>query len=126
MKEPPKAGVLLVDDVVEMRYLLRILLANVTRCHVIGEAENGEEAVALARTLQPDIVVLDVQMPRMNGLEALPLIKQAVPHARVIVYSSRPDAASAAMELGAFRYLEKGTDPMQVPAAVRDAVGADA
>ena len=126
MKQPPTAPVLLVDDVVEIRYLLRILLANVTRCHVAGEAENGREAIALAESIQPAVVILDVRMPQLSGLDALPEIRAVAPNAKVIVYSSEPSAEPRARELGAFRYLEKGTDPMAVAQAVRDALDEDA
>lgn len=59
-------SVLLVDDILEIRFLVRMLLANVMRCQVIAEAGNGAEAVELARELQPNIVVLDVEMPVMT------------------------------------------------------------
>src|SRR4051812_30100548 len=75
-----KKRVLLVDDVVEIRHLLRILLANVQFCQVVGEAEDGREAIELTQQLQPDVIVLDVQMPGMSGLEALPAIFEAAPH----------------------------------------------
>ena len=125
MKQPPTAPVLLVDDTVEIRYLLRILLANVTRCHVAGEAENGREAIELTRTLQPVVVVLDVQMPVLGGLDALPQILAAAPETKVIVYSSEPAARAKALELGAFRYLDKGGDPLVVAHAVREALDED-
>ena len=124
MTRLPTAGVLLVDDVVEFRYLVRILLANVTRCSIVGEAENGLEAVELAERLQPAIVGLDVGMPVMDGLDALPRIRDVAPAAKVIVYSSQPDCRDRALELGSFRYVEKGRDPALVIEAVREAVEA--
>ncbi len=117
--------VLLVDDVVEIRYLMRMLLANVRLCQVVGEAENGEQAIELAKRLQPDVVVLDLGMPILNGLEALPSILEAAPEARVIVYSSAdPALEREALELGAFDYIPKGNDPTLVVDAVREAARA--
>ncbi|MDP8910866.1 MAG: response regulator transcription factor, partial [Actinomycetota bacterium] len=114
--------VLLVDDIVEIRYLMRMLLANVRGCQVVAEAANGVEAVELAERVQPDIVVLDVQMPLLDGFAALPRILEAAPRAKVVVYSSaEPMREAEALRLGAFRYVQKGTDPTLVVDAVRDA-----
>ena len=100
-----------------------MLLANVRPCTIVGEAEDGTRAVELARELQPDIVILDVQMPLMGGLEALPKILEAAPDAKVIVYSSgEPALEEEMLELGAFRYVMKGKDPTLVVEAVRDAL----
>ncbi len=122
MSEPQVSTVLLVDDTVEIRYLLRILLANVRLCRVVAEAKDGQEAIELAERLQPDVIILDVEMPVLTGLEALPRIKEVSPASKVIVYSSHPEMNGEAMKLGAFRYLEKGKDPHDVVEAVRDAV----
>ena len=117
-----RARVLLVDDIVEIRYLLRMLLANVRLCQVVGEAEDGRRAVELSRELRPDVVVLDVNMPVLNGIEALPKILEVVPDARVIVYSSAdPALEGEALRRGAFRYLLKGRDPSAVVDVVREA-----
>ena len=125
MDELQEKSVLLVDDTVEVRYLLRILLANVTLAHVVGEAKDGREAVDRAERLQPDIVILDVQMPIMDGIEALGRIKEISPRSKVIIYSSHPEMEEEALRLGAFRYLEKGRDPQQIVDAVRDAILGD-
>ncbi len=123
MSEPSAKRILLVDDVVEIRYLLRMLLANVRLCQVVGEAEDGKGAVELAQELQPDVVILDVEMPVLDGFRALPMILQVAPGAKVIVYSSaEPAREREAFELGAFAYVQKGRDPMLVVDAVRDAL----
>ena len=114
--------VLLVDDTVEIRYLLRMLLANVTLCQVVAEAENGEEAIELARSLRPDVVILDMVMPVMDGRTALPRILEASPESKVLVYSSRPDVKEEVLRLGAVAYFEKGRDPQEIVRAVRDLV----
>ena len=78
---------------------------------VVGEAADGEDAVRLATELRPDLVLLDLAMPRMDGLQALPLIREAVPGVRVVVLSGFEDSVMAdrAVEAGASRYVEKGT-----------------
>lgn len=122
--EPPVYSALLVDDILEIRFLVRMLLANVMRCQVIGEAANGAQAVEIARELQPDIVVLDVEMPVMTGREALPKLLMASPASRVIVYSSEHEQSviDEVMGAGAFCFLHKGKDPMQIVDAVRSAL----
>ena len=122
MAEPSTRSVLIVDDTVEVRYLVRILLANVRLCHVVAEAKDGQEAIERATELQPDIVILDVEMPVMTGMEALPRIVEVSPGLKVIIYSSHPELEEEALRLGAFRYLEKGRDPHQVVDAVREAI----
>lgn len=83
--------VLLVDDTVEIRYLLRMLLANVASCQVVAEAENGSHAKDLAQRLRPDVVILDMSMPVMDGPAALPRILAASPETKVLMYSLRTD-----------------------------------
>lgn len=79
--------VLIVDDDAEYRQWLRVSLSTDTRFEVIGEAENGAEAVARASELAPDLVLMDILMPGMNGLEATTGINAACPDATVIVIS---------------------------------------
>ena len=124
---PELKCVLLVDDIVEIRYLVRMLLANVRGCQVVAEAENGAEAVELAERLQPHVVVLDVHMPVLDGFSALPRILEVAPGAKVIMYSSAdPVHEEEALRVGAFRYVQKGADPTLVVEAVREAVAVDA
>jgi len=77
---------------------------------VVGEAADGIEAVQQASELQPDLVMLDLAMPRMDGLQALPLLRAAVPGVRVIVLSgfNQSSLADKAMEAGADHYVVKG------------------
>ena len=102
--------VLLADDSVEFRGLLRILLARNPRFEIIGEADNGVEAVELTKELRPDVVLLDVAMPKMDGLQALPAIREALPGAKVVMLSafSASEMAQKASSRGASAYLEKG------------------
>jgi DNA-binding NarL/FixJ family response regulator len=113
--------VIVVDDELEIRYLVRILLANVRTCHVVAEGENGRDALELVEELRPEIVILDINMPVVDGLAALTAIRRIAPATRVIFYSSLPDAEEQALALGAFRYLNKGSDPQLLVQAVREA-----
>ena len=102
--------ILIVDDAEDIRMLLRLKLANQGSYDVVGEAVDGLDAVDRARELRPDLVLLDMAMPRMDGLQALPLIREAVPHVRVIVLSGFNQATleEEAMAAGADRYVVKG------------------
>ncbi len=109
--EDAKARVVLVDDNDGIRMMLGTLLALDGRFDVVGEAVNGKQGVAACNQTQPDLVVLDMEMPVLGGLAALPLIRQAAPGARVLVFSSHPDdMEQEVLERGASRYLVKGTD----------------
>ncbi|MET0840041.1 MAG: response regulator, partial [Marmoricola sp.] len=102
--------VLVVDDAEDLRMLLRARMETRNGLTVVGEAADGLAAVELASELQPDLVMLDLAMPRMDGLEALPLIRAAVPGVRVIVLSgfNQSTLAEKAIEAGADRYVVKG------------------
>ena len=101
---------LVVDDADDLRRLMRDRLERADGYTVVGEAADGVAAVELARELQPDLVLLDLAMPRMDGLEALPLIREAVPDVRVVVFSgfNQKTLAEKAMRAGADRYVVKG------------------
>ena len=92
-------------------------------CSVVGQAENGRDAVEVVRSQQPDVVLLDVAMPVMDGMEALPLIRTAAPRSRVILLTgfSNDEFQQRAMAGGAVAYLEKGTRPALLLDAVRAA-----
>jgi two-component system, response regulator PdtaR len=107
---PPRPRVLLADDHRGLRAALRGLLEE-TGFEVVGESGDGADAVALARMLQPDIVVIDVRMPVLNGLDAAKLIKDRRPATQVVVLSAfeSPELERQARDAGAFAYLDKGT-----------------
>ena len=102
--------VLIVDDAEDIRLLLRMRLARHGTIDVVGEAVDGLDAVDQARLLQPHLVLLDMAMPRMDGLQALPLIRAAVPDVRVIVLSgfNQGTLEREALAAGADRYVVKG------------------
>jgi DNA-binding NarL/FixJ family response regulator len=108
--------VLLADDTPEIRRLIRLNLELDGRFEIVGEAADGAEAVALAESLRPDAVILDLAMPVMDGLQAIPLILESCPASRILVLSgfdhSRMEAR--AREQGAHGYLEKGAAFVQI------------
>ena len=110
---PDWTRVLVVDDQASMRDLLRWTFEDDEQFRVVGEASGGREAVALARHYQPDLVLLDLAMPGVGGLEALPLIRAVAPHARIVVLSGLDptEVAEKAMSEGAVGYLCKGSGP---------------
>lgn len=120
-------SVLLVDDVPDLRLLVRMALESSGDFEVVAEGEDGIEAVELAELHQPDLVILDVSMPRQDGLEALPKLLAASPNSKVIILSGfqAERLSPLAHELGAISYLEKGVPPAQLVATAREAVGLD-
>ena len=102
--------VLIVDDAEDIRMLLRMKLNREDNFEVVGEAVDGVDAVDQARALQPHVVLLDMAMPRMDGLQALPLIREAVPDVRVIVLSgfNQSTLEQEALAAGADKYVVKG------------------
>src|SRR6478672_10019915 len=101
-------NVLIVDDDRASREGLRELFELRPNINVIGEAIDGEEAVNLADALHPDLVVMDVQMPRMDGLEATRQIKQRAPGIRVVLLTMYREYRAAALRSGADAFLVKG------------------
>jgi DNA-binding NarL/FixJ family response regulator len=121
-------GVLICDDVESMRVLLGVIVELRPGLRVVGEAEDGEQAIAEARRLQPDVILLDLSMPRRTGLDALPEIKRVAPDAKVIVVSGFVSSMLAADVLarGADRYIEKGVDPDTIAATIEEVATAHA
>jgi DNA-binding NarL/FixJ family response regulator len=115
--------VLLVDDHELVRDGLRMLLQSAEDIQVVGEAENGHQAVQEAIRLQPDVILLDLAMPVLNGIEAARQIAHEVPSARVLILSSYNDGhrLRQAVEAGASGYLMKETGSDNLLAAVRQA-----
>ena len=116
MQEPAPIRILLVDDQPLFRRAIASLIDGQPDLSVIGEAENGLQAVELARSLQPDLVVLDVDMPVMNGVEAVRLIREQVPAAKVVMLtvSENEDDLFDAVRYGAHGYLLKDLRPEQL------------
>ncbi len=117
-----KIGVFLVDDVVELRTLVRLALEEDPAIEVVGEAANGREGVQGVGETQPDVVLLDLSMPDMDGLEALPLMRERAPNTRLVVLSGHEAGRVSleALDQGASRYLNKAADFEAILAAVHE------
>jgi len=118
-----KITVLLADDHAIVREGLRALLENEADIEVVGEADDGRQAVQLTKKLLPAVVVIDIAMPLLNGLEATRQILKAVPATRVLVLSAHRDDeyVDEVIRLGAAGYLIKQTSSHVLPKAIREA-----
>lgn len=116
-----KIRLLLVDDQMIIRQGLRSLLEAKPDLEVVGEAENGQQAIAQVETLQPDVVLMDVRMPIMDGVAATRVICQQFSPTKVLVLTTfdDDDYVSQAMQLGAKGYLLKDTHSDDLAAAIR-------
>jgi PAS domain S-box-containing protein len=108
---PGTPTIVIVDDAAEVRALVRTRLRLSRRIEVVGEGADGAEAVALAAEHRPDLLLLDVSMPGIDGLEALPRVLEASPETRVVMYSGFTEEmlARRSRDLGAAAFLEKST-----------------
>src|SRR5688572_28853841 len=114
--------VLVVDDVPDLRRIFRLVLEADGRFQVVGEAGDGEEAVKLAGDLRPDVIVLDLAMPRMDGMSAIPLLHQASPGIRILVLSGfeNEKLAERAVAACATAFLTKGTRPSEIASTLHE------
>ena len=117
-----RISVLLADDHAVFREGLRALLEAEADIEVVGEAKNGRQAMKLAQKLRPDVVLMDICMPLLNGLEATRMILSTLPRTKVIILSAHGDDGyvERAIELGAVGYLLKQSCARQLPKAIRD------
>jgi DNA-binding NarL/FixJ family response regulator/class 3 adenylate cyclase len=119
--------VLLVDDHAVVRRGLRGFLELIKDFEVVGEAENGREGVAAAERLAPDVVLMDLLMPEMSGLEAIAAIKEAHPEIEIVAVTSfiEEEKVTSALEAGASGYLLKDAEAEEVAQAIRAAYGGE-
>jgi DNA-binding NarL/FixJ family response regulator len=109
--DPPPFTVVVVDDTHDLRSLWRLMLEGDARFDVVAEAANGHSGVVAAERHQPDLVLLDIAMPVMDGLQALSLIRHGAPRSTVVMLSSfsrDSTQAARAMALGAHGFVRKG------------------
>ena len=116
-----KIRILLADDHGIVRQGFRMILAAQPDMEILGEASNGREAVELAEKLQPDVVVMDVAMPELNGIEATRRLATSAPHTRVLALSMHKDSVYVReiLKAGARGYLLKDAFDRDLVAAVR-------
>lgn len=107
-----KIKIVLADDHVLVRNGIKAMLESDAEIDVVGEAGNGSEALETAKALRPDILVLDIRMPLMNGLEAAAKIKDYAPHVKAVILSMHDseEYVLEALDAGAYGYLLKDTD----------------
>ncbi|HEY7348628.1 MAG TPA: response regulator transcription factor [Ktedonobacterales bacterium] len=112
--------ILIADDHPLFRDGVRTLLQSVQETEVVGEASTGEEAIAQAAALQPDVILMDLHMPGLNGIEATRAILHTSPHIGILVLTmfEEDDSVFAAMRAGARGYLLKGADQAEILRAI--------
>jgi CheY-like chemotaxis protein len=120
------ASILIVDDDAELRLLLRVTLSDLGH-EIVAEAADGRQGVAYAAQLQPDAIILDLAMPALDGLAALPMFAEVAPTTPVIVLTADTDDQTAARvrALGAFSLLTKPTTMARLAELLDDATSAD-
>ena len=113
--------VLIVDDHALLRAGLRSRLEREPGIAVVGEADTAERAVLLARKLQPDLILLDLLLPRKGGYDAIPELRAVAPEARILVLSSQaaPSSVRRALSAGAAGYLPKRSSDRELVTAIR-------
>jgi signal transduction histidine kinase/ActR/RegA family two-component response regulator len=125
LPDAERLRVVLVDDTDDIRLLVRLALDQAGGFAVVGEAADGVEAVDVVRDTRPDLILLDLSMPRMDGLEALPTLRGLCPAATILVLSGFEDESLAPMarSAGADGYLRKGASPQEIVRRVRQLRG---
>src|SRR3989304_8363978 len=113
--------VLLADDHAVLRAGLRLLLTRQNEYEVVGEASSGTETLSLAEPLQPDLILLDLSMPALGGLDALPILRKLVPSARILILTMHddPQYLRQALKHGASGYVLKKAADAELLSAMR-------
>jgi CheY-like chemotaxis protein len=117
--------IMMVDDDIRIRTLTRMLLERSEAARIVAEAEDGDQVLDLVRTTDPDVVLLDLLMPRVDGREVLPQLVREAPNTMVLVLTalSGIDEADQTFALGAFAYLEKSIVGPDLPEQIRELHG---
>ncbi|WP_223285947.1 response regulator transcription factor [Kocuria atrinae] len=118
---------LLADDQKLMRQALRVFVENEPGMEVVGEAQDGRSAVIQAKTLHPDVVLMDLQMPRLDGVAATEEVLAACPNTKVVAVTTfhSEEYVIPALRAGASAYLLKDSEPEDIVAGIRSAVAGE-
>lgn len=124
----PRIRIIIADDHSLMRQALRMWMEKQTDFEVIAEASNGEEAVILTRELSPDVIIMDISMPKLNGIEATAQISKDYPTVAILVLTIHTDNDTVLriLQAGARGYLVKNSSGKQVVEAVRTIISGEA
>lgn len=119
-KDEPRIQVYLLDDQIMIRAALRALLGENERLEIVGESGNARDAVAEIERLRPDVVLADIAMPGLSGLDAIPMIRKVAPRTRILMLSQQnaETFVEQALQLGAEGYLSKDSDPSELRIAI--------
>jgi two-component system nitrate/nitrite response regulator NarL len=114
--------VFICDDAEGYRRLLRAVFESESDIEVVGESCDGAQCIEQVPALDPDVVLLDINMPGLGGLEALPALLEAAPQTHVVVLTSAspPEAELAAMQAGAHAFIQKPNNVMKLPDELRE------
>ena len=121
------ARVLLADDHAVLRAGLRLLLTSTSEYEIVGEASSGTETLSLAEQFQPDLILLDLSMPALGGLDALPILRKLVPAARILILTMHddPQYLRQALKQGASGYVLKKAADSELLSALRAVLHGD-
>ena len=113
--------ILIADDHAVVRAGIRLLLEAQPDMEVVGEAQDGRESLTRVQELRPDVVLMDITMPHLSGIEATQAIKKVLPEARILALTMHEDAAYffQMLQAGASGYVVKGADPSELLSAIR-------
>ena len=119
--------IILVDDHHVIRKGLALLLNSYTEMNVVGEGTNGKEAIELSQKYSPDIIIMDLLMPVMDGIEATKQIREKMPDVKILILTSMldQDHAIPALEAGASGYLLKESDPDELILAIKQVINGE-
>ncbi|MFD1143104.1 response regulator [Larkinella insperata] len=119
--------IMVADDHSVVRKGVRLLLEDEADIEIVGEAPDGDEAIDLIPVVNPDVLFLDITMPRLSGIEALQIITQQFPAVRILMFSmhNNKDYILKSVQYGAAGYLQKDTDREEILRAIRAVVGGD-